>query len=255
MAWFEHGDSRIYYEEGGSGDALLFLPGFTDSIQHYGPLREALAAKYRVIAADLPGSGNSGPQPRHYTPTYYEEDARSFIALLQHLAAEPAHLTGFSDGGETALLMAALEPGAARSVFVWGAGGQISDPGGTLSDAFHTIVDNPAPGFEGFHDYLIASYGEENARLMMQSFAQAMRAIDAAGGDISLGRAHRITCPTMLVVGENDPMVSMALISQLAAAVPNAQTWVVDGLDHDVYHPQAELFTQTLLDWLERHST
>src|SRR5438046_217523 len=112
MAWFERNTSRIYYEEYGSGDAVLLLPGFAGSIEEFSALREALvAAGYRVIAADLPGSGRSEPQPRAYTATYFEDDARSFAALLHHLAPGPAHLMGFSDGGEDCLLMAALTPG------------------------------------------------------------------------------------------------------------------------------------------------
>ena len=67
MAWFEHNGSRIYYEEQGSGAAVLVLPGFAGSIEEFAVLREALvAAGYRVIAADLPGSGRSEPQPRAY---------------------------------------------------------------------------------------------------------------------------------------------------------------------------------------------
>src|SRR5437667_4767147 len=127
MAWFEHNTSRIYYEEQGSGTPVLVLPGFAGSIEEFAAMRESLvAAGYRVIAADLPGSGRSEPQPRTYTATYYEDDARSFAALLQHLATEPAHVIGFSDGGMTALLMAALTPGVARSVVTWGAAGTLS---------------------------------------------------------------------------------------------------------------------------------
>jgi valacyclovir hydrolase len=82
MAWFEHGTSRIYYEEHGTGDAVLLLPGFTASTDDMATLREQLAADYRVIVADLPGSGRSQPQPRTYTAPFYEDDARSFTALL-----------------------------------------------------------------------------------------------------------------------------------------------------------------------------
>ncbi|MEA2575852.1 MAG: hypothetical protein QOH93_3150, partial [Chloroflexia bacterium] len=31
MAWFEHGTSRIYYEESGDGDPVLLLPGWAGS--------------------------------------------------------------------------------------------------------------------------------------------------------------------------------------------------------------------------------
>jgi valacyclovir hydrolase len=66
MAWFEHGDLRIRYEEYGQGDPALLLPGFSQNAEQLATLRDALAARYRVIAADLPGSGRSRPQPRAY---------------------------------------------------------------------------------------------------------------------------------------------------------------------------------------------
>jgi len=43
MAWFEHNASRIYYEEHGSGDPVLLLPGFAGSIEELSALQEALA--------------------------------------------------------------------------------------------------------------------------------------------------------------------------------------------------------------------
>src|SRR5258707_8062697 len=111
MSWFQHGTSRIYYEESGNGDPVLLLPGFAASIEWHSELREVLrAAGYRVIAADLPGSGRSEPQPRVYAASSYEDDARSFAALLQHLAVGSVHVIGFSDGGQVSLLMAALTP-------------------------------------------------------------------------------------------------------------------------------------------------
>ncbi len=72
MSWFEDGTSRINYEETGNGEAVLLLPGFAGSIEEFVALKGTLiAGGYRVFAADLPGSGRSGPQPRTYTAAYY----------------------------------------------------------------------------------------------------------------------------------------------------------------------------------------
>jgi valacyclovir hydrolase len=187
MAWFEHDTSRIYYEEQGSGTPVLVLPGFAGSIEEFAALREALvAAGYQVIAADLPGSGRSEPQPRAYTATFIEDDARSFAALLQHLATGSAHLIGFSDGGEISLLMAALTPGVARSVVTWGAAGVLNDPSGQLREAMYNVVDHPIPPLQQFREYLVSTYGEANARAMTQSTVGAISDIIKAGGDLSL---------------------------------------------------------------------
>ena len=254
MAWFEHGASRIYYEEQGSGTAVLVLPGFAQSIEEFAALREALvAAGYRVIAADLPGSGRSEPQPRVYTATYYEEDARSFASLLQHLTTEPAHLIGFSDGGMTALLMAALTPGVARSVVTWGAAGTISDPGGHLVEAMYNIVDHPIPPLQGLRDYLVSTYGEANARAMTQSMATAKTNIIAAGGDVSLSKAGNITSPVLLIAGDHDIFAPPALASELADRARTAEVLVAEGAEHNVYADRPEWLTQTILDWLGKH--
>jgi valacyclovir hydrolase len=148
MSWFEHSGHRIYYEDGGSGDPVLLLPGWGGTIDEFGQLRQALEKNYRVIAADVPGSGKSQPQPRTYTPTYYQDDAPVLLAMLDTLGASPAHLVGFSDGGEYELLMAALKPSAVRSVITWGSAGTLGD-NVQLADAMSSVIDDPISADDG----------------------------------------------------------------------------------------------------------
>jgi valacyclovir hydrolase len=254
MAWFPHGNSRIYYEEHGDGNPVLLLPGFGGSIQELSSLQEALVmANYRVITADLPGSGRSEPQPRHYPPTYYEDDAGAFAALLQNLTVDPAHVLGFSDGGEVALLMASMTPSIVRSVLTWGSAGKINDPDGRLLEALYNIVDNPIPPLRPFSEYLIATYGEANARATTQSAANAMRAIVDAGGDISVSKANIITCPVLLIAGEHDFFAPPALVSDLATRISLAEMLKVEGAGHDVHHSHSVWLAQTTLEWLKKH--
>jgi pimeloyl-ACP methyl ester carboxylesterase len=255
MAWFEQNTLRIYYEELGSGDPVLLLPGFTQSAQQLSALRDALSASYRVIAVDLPGSGRSEPQPREYTATYYEDDAGSFAALLDHLGIRSAHLIGFSDGGEVALLMAELTPGVVRSVVTWGAAGRLNDPSGQLRGAMYNLVDNPIPPLQSFRDYLVGAYGEANARAMSQSQVGAITAIieGERGGNLALSKAGDITCPVLLITGEHDMFVPPALLSQLAARIPGAESLIVEGAAHDAHNARPEWFAHTILDWLKRH--
>jgi valacyclovir hydrolase len=255
MALFEHGTSRIYYEEHGSGDPVLLLPGFAGSITELSVLREALAARYRVIAADLPGSGRSEPQPREYTPTFYEDDARSFAALLQQLESGPAHLVGFSDGGEVSLLMATQAPELVRSVAAWGAAGTLPEEQLPLLDALYEVIDNPIEPLEGFSEHLKAEYGEANARAMTRNFVNTIRTIIANGGDISLSKAGGITCPVLLIVGEHDFICPPPFVAQLATRIPGAEAIEVEGAGHPVHDDRPEWLARTLLDWLEKHQT
>jgi pimeloyl-ACP methyl ester carboxylesterase len=256
MAWFEHGTSRIYYEEQGSGTPVLVLPGFSQSIEEWSALRETMVtAGYRVIAADLPGSGRSEPQPRAYTATYFEDDALSFTALLQHLTTEPAHLIGFSDGGEISLLMATLMPGVVRSVVALGAAGKLNNhPSGQLRQAMYNLVDHPIPPLQEYRDYVVASYGEANARAMTQSMVGALGdIIERSGGDLSFSKAGNINAPVLLITGDQDMFVPPTLASQFATRIPSAEVLVAEGADHNVYGVRTEWVTQTILDWLGNH--
>ncbi|HEU4758620.1 MAG TPA: alpha/beta hydrolase [Dehalococcoidia bacterium] len=250
MAWFEHGTSRIYYEEEGSGDPLLLIPGLTLSIEDLQSVRQALVPRYRVIAADPPGSGRSGPQPRQYPPSYYQDDSRSFLALLDERGASPAHIVGFSDGGEYAVVMAEMKPAAVRSIVAWGAAGKLPAP--EFVDVFGQVVDNPIPPMKEYSDYLKGAYGEENARITVQSAAKAFRAIIDAGGDISRKRAGEIACPALLITGEHDFLAPPAVVSELAGAMQHAEFIEAKGASHMVHHESPDWLLKTIVDWLAK---
>jgi pimeloyl-ACP methyl ester carboxylesterase len=256
MSWFQHGTSRIYYEEYGSGDPVLLLPGWSGSIEEFSALNETLvAAGYRVIVADLPGSGRSEPQPRDYTAAYYEDDTRSFTALLHHLAVASTHVMGFSDGGEISLLMAALTPNLVRSVLTWGAAGAIHDPDGQLRDVLYNVVDKPILPLQQYSEHLKATYGEANARAMTRSVVVAYGEIIKAGGDISLSKVSAITCPVLLITGEHDFLATPALVSQLAARIAKSEMLTVEDAGHAPLHnTRSEWLTSIILDWLKRLS-
>lgn len=255
MAWFEHGSSRIYFEVQGRGDPILLIPGFAGSIEEFSDLRDSLVvAGYKVIAADLPGSGRSEPQPRTYTASCFEEDTYALVALLQHLESELAHLVGFGSGGEISLLMAELMPGVVRSVMTWGAVGTINDPGGELREGIYNVIDHPIPPLQKFRDGLVASFGEKQARAMTQSLVAAMNDIIKYGNKLSCAKAEMITCPVFLIVGEHDIFAPPALAFELAAHIRTADVLVAQGAEHFAYIDHSEWLTHTILDWLAKHS-
>ena len=253
MSWFEHGESTIYYEEEGQGHPVLFLPGWSESIDEFASLRGALAAQFRVISADLPGSGRSGPQPRAYPPTYYHDDASSLHALIERLGTGSAHVVGFSDGGEIALVMAEQDAPAVRSVSAWGAAGSIAAPEETI-DMFAALIDSPAPGMEGFSEHLKAKYGIDNARKMTRNVAAAWRAILSGGGDIARAGVGTITAPTLLITGEEDFLAPPPVVSEFAAAIPGARFEEVKGAGHSVHESHGAWLNQTILEFIREHT-
>jgi valacyclovir hydrolase len=253
MAWFEHEASRIYYEEEGNGDAVMLIPGITLGIDDLQLLRQALVPRYRVIAADAPGSGRSGPQPREYAASYYQDDALAFLTLLDRIGATPAHVVGCSDGGEYALIMAELKPAAVRSIVTWGAAGRLAMPP-EFVEAFGRVIDDPIPPLLDFSHYLKTTYGEENARITTRSVANAWQAIIDAGGDVSRKRAHEIACPALLITGEQDSMFARPeVVSDMAGAMRKAEFIEVEGAGHLVHHDSPDWLLETIVGWLARH--
>lgn len=245
--WFESGATRIYYEVEGSGDSVLLLPGLTSAIDDLADLRAFLVSKgFRVIAADLPGSGKSLPQPRIYTADYYAEDAACLGRMIEELSIAPAHIVGMSDGGETALLLAATQPALVRSIFSIGAVGVLSDPKGEIVDLFQNVVDNPPEDAMGYKEYLVSRYGEENARIATQSVAAAFKEIVARGGSISRDLADKITAPVLFIAGENDPFAPRAEALAMKARILDAHLITVPGGEHAVHHSHAGLVKSAL---------
>ncbi len=252
MAWHGPAGQRLYYEDTGSGDTVVLIPGWAGSITDLNDLRQALSTGFRVIAIDLPGSGRSQPQPRRYSAGYYRDDARALLGLLEDLQVAQTHLVGFSDGGEEALLMAALKPRHALSVVTWGAAGTVVASPESLT-RLARAVDEPSPDLVTLAAFLVDAYGADNARIMTESWAEAMGQLVAGGGDISRSRASRIRCPTLLVTGTHDSVCPPTLVRELAEAIPRGTFLEAVGAGHDVHRSDPGWLTATVLEWLGAH--
>jgi len=251
MPWHGPDEARIYYEDTGRGEAVLLMPGWGGSIAEFGELRQELAGGFRVVAADLPGSGRSQPQPRRYTSGYYTDDAHVLLGLLDALGVGAAHLVGSSDGGEEALLMAALAPSRALSAVTWGAAGQIVASPGQLDEVAHAL-DRPDGPVKVLAAYLAQAYGPDGARVMTETWAQAMREIIDAGGDVSRSRAPLITCPALLIAGSGDQLCPPGLVRDMAGAIPRGRYLEADG-GHDLYQSHRGWLMSTVIGWLSSH--
>lgn len=252
MAWHGPPGRQLYYEDSGRGDCVVLMPGWGGSIADLGRLRRDLADGFRVVAVDLPGSGRSQPQPRHYTPGYYHEDAAVLLGLLDALGIGAAHLAGFSDGGEEALLMAALRPGCSLSVFAWGAIGQIAASPADL-DELAAAISSPSDALAPLAAYLTTAYGRANATIMTQTWSSAMRGILDAGGDISRSLAARIRCPVLLAAGTYDKFCSPGKTRELAEAIPRGQFAEALGAGHEIHISHPDWLSATALRWLAGH--
>lgn len=97
MAFLDLQRGRMWYEVHGPADApwAVILPGAAIAGWMYEPLRDRLAASFRVLTLEYRGIGRSRNELWAPSPGLLAEDV---LALLDHVGAERAHAVGFSLG-------------------------------------------------------------------------------------------------------------------------------------------------------------
>ncbi len=106
-------DRVVSYEDYGSGPVVLLIHGSPGNSKVWSRVGERLADRYRIIAPDLPGYGDTTPQPLDAVP-----DTAHAAEILEALIAAvgvPTVLAGHSYGGVVALTIALrgnVTPGA-----------------------------------------------------------------------------------------------------------------------------------------------
>jgi pimeloyl-ACP methyl ester carboxylesterase len=98
------GDHEVAYLEGGTGEAILMIHGFPADKDVWTRFARRLTSKYRVIALDLPGFGES---PARDGDSYdIEHQAARVHAFTQAIGLTRYHLIGNSMGGHIAGVVA-----------------------------------------------------------------------------------------------------------------------------------------------------
>ncbi len=110
-----------FYDEG-VGEAVVLLHASAASRRQWKRLREEIGGRYRFIALDLYGYGETRfPQDENGLPLQGGFRIEHEVALVEHVLAgidDPFHLVGHSYGGAVALHTALRHPTRVRSVFV-----------------------------------------------------------------------------------------------------------------------------------------
>lgn len=245
------GDAQLYFEEAGhpNGPPLLCLHGGLGDMRDLNPVLPALAGRFRLIGIDFRGHGRStlGSQPLSYA--LYQADVR---AVLRHLGLAAARVLGFSDGGITALRLAAEGDGTFQVQQLATIGAQwrltpndpslpllqgltAADWAGMFPEAQpHYEKHNPAPDFD---------------RLLAQ--VKAMWANSQAGN--YPGEAVRtITAPTLLIRGDRDELCSLPEMAALQQRIAGSALLNLPFANHAVQLKWPDALAAFLNTFFER---
>lgn len=259
---------RLHYEVFGNGSPLVLAHGHGATLDAWKPQVAALAARHQLILYDSRGHGRTEAplDPGAYTLEAYVEDQRR---LMDHLGIAAAGVGGTSMGGMIALQFAITYPTRVRALLLfdtcasnrhfprtgsnaawarrlrrrWRKGAS------TAFDLFHLIVRAapvaPAP-LRGLVPTALRDYLEGLRQQTPAGRRGAWRAI-LTRPDLE-DRLPEIRAPTLVVVGERDPLAAGA--RHLANCVPNAQFVLMRGVGHGVARRKAAACNRLLDEFL-----
>jgi pimeloyl-ACP methyl ester carboxylesterase len=245
----------IAYDEAGQGPVIVLVHGSPGTSRAWQPVAERLAARFRVIAPNLPGYGAT-TRPAGEGPG----DSSYAAGLIEALIAEvgpPAVLAGHSYGGAVALVtalrgrvkpraLALFEPvaipvlaavgereafAAARTLFEgYCAAFERGDPG-----AVQIMVDYwfgagaldqmPAP----MREFLVAHTGD-NVRDVRATFRDPY----------SLPSLRGLMMPVLCVLGARSPAMMGKIVEAIASHVPRGIIRKIEKANHAMTTTHAE---------------
>jgi len=260
-----HGD-RVAYQDVGSGpEALLLIHGMAGSSETWRAVIPQLSRKYRVVAPDLLGHGQSAKPRGDYSLGAFAVWLRD---LLDELGISTATIIGQSLGGGVAMQFVYQHPDYCQRLILISSGGLGPDVGWTLrllsAPGAELILPVIAPrpvltagnklrswftsaglqsprGAEIWSAY--SSLADSQTR---QAFLRTLRSVvDYRGQAVSaLNRLHLTSeIPTMAIWGEADQIIPVAHAYAAHAARAGSRLEVLPGVGH---FPQVERPTEVV---------
>ena len=226
------GEAEIAYLDSnpeGGDKTILLLHGFASSASvnwvGTGWVKRLNGVGYRVIAMDNRGHGESTKfySPAEYGPDIFASDA---FALLDHLEIEQCDVMGYSMGARIVCWMCHCKPKRVRKAVFGGMGVHIfGGRGGNEEIAQALEIGDPSsimnPGAAEFRKFADITRSDRKA---------LVACIRPSKYRITPEIVSAIQTSVLIAVGSNDEIAGSA--QALADQMPNAETLVLQGLDH-----------------------
>jgi len=250
---------RINYKESGAGDAILFLHGLGSCAQDWLLQMSVFAERFRVVAPDLPGHGESDkPQGRIRVADLVGD----VIGLLDALEVSRAHVVGLSLGGCVAQQLALDFPARVRSLTLvntfarFDMGGPANALPLALRMAVLGLLGLPAQA----HFVAARLFPKPEQAPLRQMAAERIAANDPASYrrllrairafDVTR-RLSEITCPTLVIAGDRDSTAPLRAKRFLAAHIPGARFELVADSGHATPVDQPRIFNELVMRFAE----
>lgn len=266
-----HGQ-RFHYTEWGDAHApvVLMLHGITGHARTWDDEAAALAARYRVLALDLRGHGDSDPAPDgDYTTASLAEDVAAFVDVL---GVPTFHLVALSLGGRVAIAYTARHPERVARLVIVDIGPDIANAGRTrIGTAMAATPERFATPGQAFA-WVRAGNARSTERSLQLRIDHGLRPTADGGFTWKYDRGIRdairsghwrdpidlwsawgmIACPTLIIRGADSDVLSAGTAQRMTDTCAAAQLVEVAEAGHTVPGDQPERFLALVSDFLGR---
>lgn len=220
-------DIKLHFIEKGSGYPLILLHGNGESSGYFEHQAEFFSDRYRVVAVDTRGHGQSPRGTADFTIMQFAEDLHD---LLNELSIERADILGFSDGANIALTFAMKYPEYVNKLVL--NGGNLFPSGMKASVYFPILIEyyltKPFPKKRSDHELLSLMVNEPN---------------------IDPKVLHSLNIPTLVIAGKHD-MIKEKHTQLIAESIPSAQLKIIEGT-HFIAHDSPDEFNRAVEEFLK----
>ena len=222
---------KLYYEEYGAGEPLLLLHGNSQSIAAFAQQIPEFAKHYKVIAVDTRGQGKSTEDGKTYTYDLFAQDMNAF---LDYLHLDSVRILGWSDGGNTSLIMAMKYPRKVKQLVTMGANIFID----------HSVIANKY--FEEVDRMLKDLANDTTAKGRNEALLTVMLIKEPNYRFDDLKTIH---CPVLVMAGQDD-IIKEGHTKGIAQHISNSTLIIAPKETHFYPVEDAAGFNKTVLDYL-----
>jgi abhydrolase domain-containing protein 6 len=253
------GDHRIAYSEGGKGEPVVLIHGFGASSDNWNRMAGRLTKKYRVIAPDMPGWGQS---TRIDSTSYaYPQQVERLHEFLGALGLRRVHLVGHSMGGFISSAYAARYPEEVITLGLIAPHGVAEPQPGELALSVaagdNWLVARNLPEFDRLlnkvfakRPYLPKSVFKLFAAYAIRGSAKSARIFaEMQSNDPTLEeRLPLIQAPTLIIWGDQDRVLNISGSEVFRKGLKSPQLLVLPGIGH---MPLIESARECATAWLQ----
>ena len=223
-------DIENFYIEKGQGEPLILLHGNGENCDYFVGQTNVFAQYYHVYALDTRGHGKT---PRGEAPFTIRQFADDLLAFMDAHGIDKAHILGFSDGGNIAMIFAMKYPERVLRLILNGAN----------LDAKGVKPSIQIPIEIGYRFAKMFAKKSAEARLHAETLGLMVNDPNVRPEELSA-----ITAKTLVIAGTKD-MIKESQTRLIASNIRDVQLVILEG-NHFIANKCPEAFNRAVLDFL-----